>query len=197
MTIDEMMTVVVNDLVKLFGTEHIISRGELISLMYERYRVPHGSTIPSDYCYNRTNNGITLKKPPLLEFLGGGQYRCLGTGFPYNGPIYHKSRETNTELIVGECRNGERFIAGLPVENEMSAFSKRNPRYPSARLRVKVLARDKSTCQICGATAPSVELHVDHIIPYSKGGTTTLDNLQTLCSKCNLGKGNLLPEDLQ
>jgi 5-methylcytosine-specific restriction endonuclease McrA len=34
-----------------------------------------------------------------------------------------------------------------------------------------------------------VELHVDHVTPWSKGGETTLANLQTLCNKCNLGKG--------
>jgi 5-methylcytosine-specific restriction endonuclease McrA len=33
---------------------------------------------------------------------------------------------------------------------------------------------------------------VDHIVPWSKGGETILENLRTLCSKCNLGKGNVL-----
>jgi 5-methylcytosine-specific restriction endonuclease McrA len=35
-----------------------------------------------------------------------------------------------------------------------------------------------------------VELHVDHILPWSKDGETVEENLQTKCSKCNLGKGN-------
>ena len=63
------------------------------------------------------------------------------------------------------------------------------------RLRFKVMQRDNFKCCACGASPakdPSVELHVDHIIPWSKGGETTIDNLQTLCSKCNLGKSNLL-----
>ena len=50
------------------------------------------------------------------------------------------------------------------------------------------------TCKICGASPakdPNVELHVDHIKPWAKGGETVLDNLQTLCSKCNLGKSDL------
>jgi len=63
------------------------------------------------------------------------------------------------------------------------------------RLRFKVLSRDNFKCCLCGASPAkdsTVELHVDHIIPWSKGGETVIDNLQTLCSKCNLGKSNLL-----
>ena len=63
------------------------------------------------------------------------------------------------------------------------------------RLRFLVMKRDNFKCCICGASPakdPEVELHVDHIIPWSKGGETVIDNLQTLCSKCNLGKSDLL-----
>jgi 5-methylcytosine-specific restriction endonuclease McrA len=75
-------------------------------------------------------------------------------------------------------------------------------RNPSLRLRWRVLQRDNFKCCGCGASPAitlGVELHVDHIDPWSKGGETVLENLQTLCSKCNLGKSNLLPEfvDLQ
>ena len=66
------------------------------------------------------------------------------------------------------------------------------------RLRFKVMARDNFKCCICGAspaTNPNVILHIDHIKPWSKGGETTIDNLQTLCSKCNLGKSDLEVDD--
>jgi hypothetical protein len=61
------------------------------------------------------------------------------------------------------------------------------------RLRATVLIRDNCICRMCGASPakdPAVTLHVDHIVPWSKGGTTTLDNLQTLCSACNVGKND-------
>ncbi len=70
------------------------------------------------------------------------------------------------------------------------------PRRINWRLRATVLIRDNCLCRMCGASPakdPAVTLHVDHIQPWSKGGTTTLDNLQTLCSVCNIGKGNCLP----
>lgn len=69
---------------------------------------------------------------------------------------------------------------------------RRTSRDPSLRLRFQVLQRDRFTCCSCGAspaTRTGIELHVDHIKPWSKGGETTLSNLQTLCSRCNLGKG--------
>lgn len=63
------------------------------------------------------------------------------------------------------------------------------------RLRFKVLARDNFSCCSCGSSPAKdggiTRLHVDHIIPWSKGGETVYDNLQTLCEKCNLGKCNI------
>lgn len=67
-------------------------------------------------------------------------------------------------------------------------------RTPSLRLRFLVLQRDRFTCVGCGAspaTNPETRLHVDHIVPFSKGGKTESDNLQTLCERCNLGKADV------
>lgn len=53
-------------------------------------------------------------------------------------------------------------------------------------LRYKIIARDKYTCQYCRKYMPDgVGLHIDHIVPISKGGKTVPSNLQVLCSKCN------------
>jgi len=60
-------------------------------------------------------------------------------------------------------------------------------------LKVKVLNRDRFRCVYCGRSPAkdiAVELHIDHIKPFSKGGKTTMENLQTLCQDCNLGKGD-------
>lgn len=58
-------------------------------------------------------------------------------------------------------------------------------------LRYTVLKRDNFKCVLCGASPalrPGVQLHVDHIFPFSKGGKTEIGNLRTLCKDCNLGK---------
>ncbi|MBQ8902158.1 MAG: HNH endonuclease [Bacilli bacterium] len=58
-------------------------------------------------------------------------------------------------------------------------------------IRYEVLKRDNFRCKLCGMSAEDgVKLHVDHIIPVSKGGKSTMNNLQTLCERCNLGKSN-------
>jgi hypothetical protein len=74
-----------------------------------------------------------------------------------------------------------------------SDFKKGNCRNISIGLRYKILVRDNFRCKKCGrspATDLKCELHIDHIIPFSRGGKTVLENLQTTCRECNLGKSN-------
>jgi hypothetical protein len=81
-----------------------------------------------------------------------------------------------------------------PISHDAGDGEHSTGRDPSLRLRWKVLQRDRFTCRGCGrspALNPGVELHVDHIEAWSNGGETMLENLQTLCSICNLGKSNL------
>ena len=78
-----------------------------------------------------------------------------------------------------------------------SSVAHKTKRDINLRMRFVVLQRDDFKCCACGASPakdPSVTLHVDHIVPWSKGGETIIDNLQTLCSKCNLGKSNMMME---
>ncbi len=66
-------------------------------------------------------------------------------------------------------------------------------RDPSIGLRFKVFRRDNFKCVLCGDNPPlnpQCVLHVDHVIPWSKGGETRIDNLRTLCASCNVGRGN-------
>lgn len=65
-------------------------------------------------------------------------------------------------------------------------------------LRWQVFQRDQWKCVACGRNSHSgAILHVDHIIPRSRGGLDTLENFQTLCDVCNLGKSNRDTTDLR
>ena len=180
------------EFVDTYGVDYIATRAELIHFVHNKYSINNSSIIPSDYCYNLINNGIDLSKPTLFEHVGRSSYRCLGKNYPYNGNLYHN------EQVVGICKDGERKVFGIPDKPAQNIERKtQRSRDPSTRLRFEVLFRDKFTCRFCGASPtkdPSVTLHIDHIVPWSKGGETALDNLQTLCSKCNLGKSDLVIE---
>lgn len=67
-------------------------------------------------------------------------------------------------------------------------FPEANKRPPIPRDVVDtVWNRDGGKCVYCGS---GENLHLDHIIPFSKGGDTSVENLQLLCQKCNLEKSN-------
>lgn len=60
--------------------------------------------------------------------------------------------------------------------------------YVSGSIRYSVLKRAKYRCELCGAHESQIALHVDHIIPRSKGGPDDLSNFQALCQTCNTNK---------
>lgn len=67
-------------------------------------------------------------------------------------------------------------------------------RLATGSLRWFILERDGHRCLGCGASVHSgASLHVDHIIPWSRGGRTEPSNLRSLCEACNIGKGDSLP----
>ena len=74
-----------------------------------------------------------------------------------------------------------------------SNYKQENSRNISLSVRLKVLNRDNFRCVFCGkspATDIGTKLHLDHIKPFSKGGKSIIENLQTLCEECNLGKSD-------
>ena len=61
--------------------------------------------------------------------------------------------------------------------------------------RFNVFLRDRFTCQYCGNRFATEELTFDHTVPRSRGGRTTWQNVVTACTRCNLAKGNRLPDE--
>ena len=62
-----------------------------------------------------------------------------------------------------------------------------------AQKAAKIFLRDGFACQYCGDAPGTSELTFDHVIPKSRGGQTSWDNVVAACSDCNLVKGNRLP----
>ena len=61
--------------------------------------------------------------------------------------------------------------------------------------RANVIWRDQNTCQYCSKEEESRVLTIDHVVPRSKGGKNTWENLVTACKKCNQKKGNKTPKE--
>jgi hypothetical protein len=90
-----------------------------------------------------------------------------------------------------EAVSSEEAIKNAPAESSTRHKTKRNINW---RLRFIVMRRGNFKCKNCGqspATDPSIILHVDHVKAWANGGETVQENLQTLCSKCNIGKSDL------
>lgn len=133
---------------------------------------------------NKIYNSLIINKDDFLINLdlevyyrsnGGKVYDCKRGKFTINHLI----------SFYREWKNGKKFEETKRQERKIMNDS----------IRYNVLKRDNYKCQICGVTAKEgAKLHVDHIIPVSKGGKTVMSNLQTLCDRCNLGKGNKVDE---
>jgi 5-methylcytosine-specific restriction endonuclease McrA len=58
--------------------------------------------------------------------------------------------------------------------------------------RAKIIARDDSTCYLCGVHLRVSDVTLDHVIPLIRGGEHTMENLRVACARCNSKKGSRL-----
>lgn len=124
---------------------------------------------------------------PLSEYSNGTYENRFGT--------WNKALEAFVEWANDGCQLPEEEKRYRKSEGAVKRkrVRRKTSHKVSDRLRFRVLMRDGFFCQSCGASPQKtrgVELHVDHVVPWSKGGETVLENLVTKCLSCNLGKGN-------
>jgi 5-methylcytosine-specific restriction endonuclease McrA len=72
---------------------------------------------------------------------------------------------------------------------------RRIPHQSRALSRKNILMRDRYTCQYCLEVLPSSELTLDHVVPRSRAGESSWENLVACCHRCNNRKGNRTPEE--
>lgn len=80
--------------------------------------------------------------------------------------------------------------SGLGFEHIQTTLKEVTTKAPSKKLRMQVLQRDSGRCRVCGQSPnedSNITLHLHHIRPWAKGGTTTLSNLISLCHTCHGG----------
>ena len=108
---------------------------------------------------------------------------------------------TNTYLVEQEGQIEDEALEDESTPHKQTKasilYAEKRLKVPSG-LRYRVFCRDGWRCQSCGLISRhGAILHVDHIIPRSKGGGSDMENLQTLCVACNLGKSNRDQTDLR
>ena len=109
-----------------------------------------------------------------------------------NGRIYNKKSEifsANDILFLNKRLNDKNgyFYNDREIWDALCRVERGKV---SNKMRFSVYQRDGYRCRKCGISCRYAQLEVDHIVPISKGGKSTYDNLQTLCHKCNVEKGN-------
>ena len=71
----------------------------------------------------------------------------------------------------------------------------RVPRHTLRFSRRNLFARDKHCCQYCDRSLPPSQLSIDHVVPRSRGGKTTWENVVCCCVDCNTRKGGRTPQE--
>lgn len=125
------------------------------------------------------------KLKPILEC----EITCIAL---YNSPKGRNHYSKKAEYRMDDVfRRNDILQKQMEYKNSEEARKKRARALMTDKMRYTILKRDGFRCQICGRTADDgVKLHVDHIIPVSKGGATVPENLRTLCETCNWGKSD-------
>ena len=89
----------------------------------------------------------------------------------------------------------ERMALPLPLVIRLVYYVRIPRRFSLPVSRRTVLARDHYTCQYCRAQPGKAQLTIDHVLPRSRGGETTWENIVTACGHCNRRKCNRTPEE--
>lgn len=100
-----------------------------------------------------------------------------------------QAEETNSHEVHSASK-------AVPVPSVIRLLSYRHiPQQSRALSRKNILLRDRNTCQFCGQPFPASELTLDHVLPRSRGGRSTWENLVACCYECNNSKGDRTPEE--
>ena len=100
-----------------------------------------------------------------------------------------------TEEEHGLMLHAQRNRKAMPSVIRLLEY-RRIPHQTRALSRKNILLRDRNTCQYCSVVLPSSELTLDHVIPRSRGGNSTWENLVACCHSCNRRKGNRMLHEL-
>jgi 5-methylcytosine-specific restriction endonuclease McrA len=101
-----------------------------------------------------------------------------------------------TEEEQGTTLHAAKVVVPMPSVIRLLEY-RRIPHQTRALSRKNILLRDRNTCQYCGVILTCNELTLDHVIPRSRGGSSTWENLVACCHTCNRRKGSQMLNELK
>jgi 5-methylcytosine-specific restriction endonuclease McrA len=100
-----------------------------------------------------------------------------------------------TEEEQGAVLHAARMRIAMPSVIRLLEY-RRIPHQTRALSRKNILLRDRNCCQYCSVVLTAGELTLDHVIPRSRGGLSTWENLVACCHDCNRRKGNQMLHEM-
>ena len=137
----------------------------------------------------RPGNGLSVMHTPVLVL--NASYEPINICAARRAVVLVLKGVARTEEENGHSLHSERFVVRLPSVIRLLEY-RRIPHQTRALSRKNILLRDRNTCQYCGMVMPSSELTLDHVVPRSRGGLSSWENLVAACHPCNRRKGNQL-----
>ncbi len=133
---------------------------------------------------------ITTVRRAFLLLFGGAAMAIDESGELYDFSSWRR-------LSVRDRDDGLPVVGGvLRVPRVLHLRRYDRTRRPTIRLtRQNVMLRDAHQCQYCLKQPKVSELNIDHVVPRSRGGQDSWENLVTACKICNLRKGRRTPEE--
>src|SRR6202166_368805 len=131
-------------------------------------------------------NGHTLHAPVLVL---NASYEPINVCAARRAIVLVLKGVAMAEEENGHFLHAARLALRVPSVIRLLEY-RRIPHQTRALSRKNILLRDRNTCQYCGVLLPSGELTLDHVIPRSRGGNSTWENLVACCHACNRRKGN-------
>jgi 5-methylcytosine-specific restriction endonuclease McrA len=152
-------------------------------------RIAAGVFSPAAAAAHRPSDGHALLAPVLVL---NASYEPINVCAARRALVLVLKGVAMTEEENGHFLHSARVAMRLPSVIRLLEY-RRIPHQSRALSRKNILLRDRNTCQYCGTVLPSSELTLDHVIPRSRGGSSTWENLVACCHGCNRRKGNQSP----
>lgn len=173
---------------KRFGNRKWLNALKFISGNDQDYTLKHSDI---DLLENLANVWIAKSGQPTRRDMDNHPTSKISSG-----AYIRRYKKWNNALIVFKEYINSNDDKKFELKSIGNNIVHRTPREPSNRLKVQVLLRDGNICKACNRLCDGINLnvHFDHIVPWSKGGETTYENLRVLCNECNeaLGNANIL-----